>query len=168
MASVQSQMIQLLPRLRRFARGLSGSAAAADDLVQGACERALRAADTWQEGTRFDSWMFRILHNLWIDDRRKARLEVIDGRSPDIAGDDGRRVTGARLEMADVRRRIAMLPDAQREVLMLVCVEGVSYREAAAILDVPIGTVMSRLARARTALAESLGEQDDAALRGVS
>jgi RNA polymerase sigma-70 factor, ECF subfamily len=168
MANIELQMIRMLPRLRRFARGLAGSVSAADDLVQGACERALRAADTWQEGTRFDSWMYRILRNLWIDDRRRLRGEAGEQVLAGIVGDDGVRVAESRLAMADVRRRIAALPDAQREILMLVCVEDVSYREAAEILGVPIGTVMSRLARARTALAEALGEGEIARARGVS
>lgn len=161
MDEFRSEMIQMLPRLRRFARGLTGSTSAADDLVQGACERALRAADSWQPGTRFDSWMYRIVRNLWIDDRRKTRPEPLDEAGMDPPGEDGRRVADSRLRMAEVRDHISALPEGQREVLMLVCVEDMSYREAADVLGVPIGTIMSRLARARVALAESLGETTD-------
>ncbi|MCC6983848.1 MAG: RNA polymerase sigma factor [Bauldia sp.] len=157
-ADIRHQIILLLPRLRRFARGLTGSAAEADDLVQGACERALRAIGSWQPGTRLDSWLFRILRNLWIDDLRRRRIAVSSEGPIDPPGEDGRTVTEARIDLGRVRERIAELPPAQREVLVLVCIEDLSYREAAAVLDVPIGTIMSRLARARQALAASLGE----------
>jgi RNA polymerase sigma-70 factor (ECF subfamily) len=155
-ADVRREIIVLLPRLRRFARALVGSADEADDLVQGACERALRAIDSWEPGSRLDSWMFRILRNLWIDQMRRKRAErIAHGSSigPETPGEDGRRVTESRLELKHVRGRIAALPEHQREVLALVCIEDLSYREAAANLQVPVGTVMSRLARARQTLA---------------
>jgi RNA polymerase sigma-70 factor (ECF subfamily) len=167
-ADIRQEIILLLPRLRRFARGLTGSATEADDLVQGTCERALRAAHTWQPGTRLDSWLFRILRNLWIDDLRRRRVSVGGDEAFDLPGEDGRIVTEARLDLARVRERIAGLPPVQREVLVLVCVEDLSYREAAAVLDVPIGTIMSRLARARTALAASLGDSETASVRGAA
>lgn len=157
-ADIRQQIILLLPRLRRFARGLTGSAAEADDLVQGSCERALRAIESWQPGTRLDSWLFRILRNLWIDDLRRRRVSVGSDEPFDPPGEDGRTVTEARIDLGRVREHIAGLPPAQREVLVLVCIEDLSYREAAAVLDIPIGTIMSRLARARQALAASLGE----------
>jgi RNA polymerase sigma-70 factor, ECF subfamily len=148
------QMIAILPRLRRFARALVRSSDDADDLVQGACERALRAIDSWEPGTRLDSWMFRILRNLWIDQMRKRRMETNAGLDPgqDIEGEDGRRIVESRRELAEIRSVITRLPEQQREVLALVCIEDMSYRETASILDIPIGTVMSRLARARQAL----------------
>jgi RNA polymerase sigma-70 factor, ECF subfamily len=171
---VRQQMIALLPRLRRFATALAGSRDAADDLVQGACERALRAIDTWEPGSRLDSWMFRIVRNLWIDQLRRRKAEkVVD--DPDIGskvvGEDGRRTAESRLELADVRAAIATLPERQREVLALVCIEDLSYREAAAILEVQIGTVMSRLARARATLAATIdraGHRTSARVRGVN
>jgi RNA polymerase sigma-70 factor, ECF subfamily len=156
---VRHEMILLLPRLRRFARALAGSREDADDLVQAACERALRAIDSWEPGSRLDSWMFRILRNLWIDQlRRKKSENIVDHREGEIeiAGEDGRRTTESRLELAQVRATIATLPEPQRDVLVLVCIEDLSYREAAAVLDVPLGTVMSRLARARQTLAAAL------------
>jgi RNA polymerase sigma-70 factor, ECF subfamily len=160
---VRHQIIALLPRLRRFARALAGSREDADDLVQAACERALRAIDSWEPGSRLDSWMFRILRNLWIDQLRRKRTERIvdqhDGEI-DVAGEDGRRTAESRLELAHVRATIATLPQAQRDVLVLVCIEDLSYREAAAVLDVPVGTVMSRLARARHALAAALAGRE--------
>ena len=160
-SDVRNQIIVLLPRLRRFARALSGSADEADDLVQGACERALRSIDSWQPDSRLDSWMFRILRNLWIDQVRRRKAErIADPPDADleVPGEDGRRTVESRLELAQVRGAIATLPEQQREVLALVCIEDLSYRDAAAVLDVPIGTVMSRLARARQALATRLAE----------
>jgi RNA polymerase sigma-70 factor (ECF subfamily) len=158
-ADVPSQIVVMLPRLRRFARGLAGSADQADDLVQGACERALKAIDTWQPGTRLDSWMFRIVHNLWVDTARKRRREVPEDPDFEVAGEDGRRTALGRLELMDVRAAIARLPADQRDALVLVCIEDFSYRDAAETLGVPIGTVMSRLARGRQALAAALGEE---------
>jgi RNA polymerase sigma-70 factor (ECF subfamily) len=152
-------MVALLPRLRRFACGLTGSLADADDLVQSACERALSRIEQWQPGTRLDSWMFRIAQNLWIDRIRQSRgreillpAEALAERSVG----DAVREQEARLAMTAVRREIAKLPEDQRAVLMLVTVEGVSYKEASEILEIPIGTVMSRLARARLALARAI------------
>jgi len=151
-SDIGGDIIVLLPRLRRFARGLSRSQDEADDLVQAACERAIRAADSFEPGTRLDSWMFRIIRNLRIDQARRMPMAPLDDGA-DPPGEDGRRTVEARLELQDVRAAIAALPDEQREVLLLVCVEDMSYRDAAGILDIPIGTVMSRLARARQALA---------------
>lgn len=151
---VQDDLVALLPRLRRFARGLAGSLDAADDLVQAACERALANRQQWQPGTRLDSWMFRIVQNLWIDRLRAdgrwryAGADALDS----LPANDMASAVEARIELAAVRRAIDALPDDQRAVLMQVTVDGRSYREAAEILDIPIGTVMSRLARARLAL----------------
>lgn len=158
-------MIALLPRLRRFARGLSGSADDADDLVQGTCERALRAIGGWEPGTRLDSWMYRILRNLWIDQVRRHHPESLDEQTVEIAGEDGRTTVETRLTLADVRAGIARLPPDQREVLVLVCIEDLSYRQAADILDIPIGTVMSRLARGRSALGAALSGETDAPVK---
>jgi RNA polymerase sigma-70 factor (ECF subfamily) len=148
------QLIAVLPRLRRFARGISGSAVEADDLVQAACERALARRHQFQEGTRFDSWMFRIVQTIWIDqirarDVRKEDGELVDGR---YGSDEPVRRVEARLSLGEVRRAVDRLPAEQRAALLLVTVEGLSYREAAAVTGVPVGTIMSRLARARVAL----------------
>lgn len=163
-ASVRHEIVAMLPRLRRFARGLCGSATEADDLVQSACEKALRGIDSWQPGTKLDSWMFRILRNLWIDQVRKRRAEVQGDAelAAELPGEDGRRTSYFLLELKEVRAAIAALAEQQREVLVLVCIEDRSYREAAEILGVPTGTVMSRLARARAALVTALnGEADE-------
>jgi RNA polymerase sigma-70 factor (ECF subfamily) len=158
-STIGHDLVAMLPRLRRFALMLCRSPSLADDLVQGACERALANAGSWTPGTRFDAWMFRILRNHWIDHLRRLRTE---GMSADIDSQgQSLRDEGAgegpvisRLTLAEVQRAITHLPEEQREVLMLVCVEDLAYREAADVLGVPIGTVMSRLARARKRLVE--------------
>jgi RNA polymerase sigma-70 factor (ECF subfamily) len=154
------QLVALLPNLRRFAISLCRTRDGADDLVQAACERALAHADRFEAGTRFNAWMFRILRNLWIDQLRKRSTagpqEDIDQRQ-DIVGASGEREVEARLTLNAVGQAIMTLPDEQREVLLLVCVEDLSYKEAADVLGIPIGTVMSRLSRARKALADAAG-----------
>lgn len=158
-------MIALLPRLRRFARGLTGSEVEADDLVQAACERAIQRIGQWQPGTRLDSWMFRIMQNLWIDAIRMGKLRgshlsVVDPESQQAQGLDGEQTTMNRLTLEAVRRGVQRLPPDQRSVLLLVCVEGQSYKETADALGIPVGTVMSRLSRARLALNRMVGGPD--------
>lgn len=155
------QIVALLPRLRRFGAALTGSVDAGDDVVQAACERALRARAQFEPGTRLDSWMFRIMRNLWIDQRRAQGRAGSAITEPEVlemvAGDDGRRVTEGRLTLDAVREAMAGLPADQREVLAAVCIEGLSYAEVAAMLGLPLGTVMSRLHRARRSLGARLG-----------
>jgi RNA polymerase sigma-70 factor, ECF subfamily len=148
------QLIAVLPRLRRFARGLAGSVADADDLVQAACERALARQHQFQEGTRFDSWMFRIVQTIWIDQvrSRDVRKEGGDIAEERLGSDEPVRRVEARLALGEVRRALDSLPPDQRTTLLLVTVDGLSYREAAEVVQVPVGTIMSRLARARIAL----------------
>ncbi len=157
---IGEQLIAMLPILRRFALSLTHSPDRADDLVQAACERALSNAERYEPGTRFDAWMFRITRNLWIDRVRREKTagptDDIDERA-DIAGVSGVEVVEARSEMMTVSAAIEALPSEQREVLILTCVEDLPYREVADVLGVPIGTVMSRLARARIKLAEATG-----------
>jgi RNA polymerase sigma-70 factor, ECF subfamily len=153
-------LIALVPKLRRFALSLCGNAHDADDLVQSACEKALRNAAQFQPGTRMDSWMYRIIQTLWLDDLRKRKLRGAPVDPMEIAiGDDGKaaRLPEDRLMLAQTSAAMASLPAAQRAVLSLVAIEGLSYQEAADVLDVPIGTVMSRLARARDSLLPQLG-----------
>ena len=148
------QLIAVLPRLRRFARGLSGSVSDADDLVQAACERALARQHQFQEGTRFDSWMFRIVQTIWIDQVRSRDVRKEDGDIAEdrLGSDEPARRVEARLALDEVRRALDRLPPDQRTALLLVTVEGLSYKEAAEVVQVPVGTIMSRLARARIAL----------------
>jgi RNA polymerase sigma-70 factor (ECF subfamily) len=156
--SVRSELPALVPRLRRYAYALCQSSALADDLVQSACERALAQSSLWTPGTRLDAWLFRIIRNCWIDGVRRARVQA-EVESTEI-GDyvvDGERHAIGRVEFGQIAERIEALPWEQREVLLLVCVDDLSYREAAEILNVPIGTVMSRLARARKRLVEKCG-----------
>lgn len=157
--AIRSEMIQMLPRLRAFGRSLTGVQDQADDLVQQTVEKALRHIDSYAPGTRLDSWMFRIMRNTWIDGHRARRptasLDDVEAQHP-LVGEDGRDVTEARIYLAQVRKIINALPEDQRAVLMLVCVEGMRYREVAKALDIPEGTVMSRLSRGRLALAEAL------------
>ncbi|MBM3557420.1 MAG: RNA polymerase sigma factor [Alphaproteobacteria bacterium] len=153
------QIVDLLPRLRRFARGLTGSPQDADDLVQNACVRAIERAHQYTDGTRLDSWMYRIMHNRWLDEIRARKVRAVDdGADLDrIVADDGVARVEANLTLDAVRRLVARLPEDQRAVLLLVCVEGLAYKDAAETLGIPIGTVMSRLARARGALARQAG-----------
>ena len=163
---MEEELVALLPRLRRFARALCRGDAEADDLVQAACERALTRRDRFLPGTRLDSWLYRIMQNLWLDRGRtaQARREHLDiDTVDDLAGVDGRDETEAWILLAQVRERVAALPEGQRLVLALVSVEGLSYRETAERLAVPIGTVMSRLARARRRLFDLLGEAPERA-----
>jgi RNA polymerase sigma-70 factor (ECF subfamily) len=148
------QLITVLPRLRRFARGLSGSLTDADDLVQAACERALARQHQFQEGTRFDSWMFRIVQTIWIDQIRSRDVRKEDGdiAQDRLGSDEPVRRVESRLALDEVRRALDCLPPDQRTALLLVTVEGLSYKEAAETVQVPVGTIMSRLARARIAL----------------
>lgn len=157
------ELVALLPRLRRFARSLCGDATLADDLVQLACERALKAQASFEEGTRLDAWVFRILRNVWLDGIRKTKSEGVSEPVEDavgLSGEDGRRTAHASLAAGAVMEAMGRLAPDHREVLTLVCVEDLSYREAADRLGAPIGTVMSRLSRARKALGEALGLAD--------
>jgi RNA polymerase sigma-70 factor, ECF subfamily len=149
------QLCQFTPRLRRFALTLTGSQVDADDLVQSTFERALVCLQQWEPGTRLDSWLYRIAQNLWIDQRRRMRVRGTTESADDMVlpGEDGREVNERNLMVRDAMRALAALPEEQQVVLALVSIEGLSYEEAAKVLNVPRGTVMSRLARARRAVA---------------
>jgi len=160
--TLRYQMVGLLPRLRRFARSLAKDPDKADDLVQAACERALGRLDQLREGTRLDSWLYRIIYTQWIDRLRRssirsAGLVVLSNENLNTPNDGN---PGARLEAAiDLRNALRTLPEDHNIALMLVCVEGYSYAETAAVLDVPAGTVASRVARARNMLGRILFEE---------
>ena len=159
--AVRNEMLRLLPRLRRFCLALTGSAADGDDLVQDTVERALKHLHTWEPGTRLDSWMFRIAKNRFVDGRRAAKREnLVTVDALEEAGrvsEDGERAAEARLMLKTVDEAMRHLPPEQREAVALVLIDGLSYREAAGILDIPIGTLTSRISRARAALAEAIG-----------
>jgi len=155
------ELAGLLPRLRRFARSLTYDHADADDLVQLSLERALNARAQWQPGTRLDSWMYRIMKNAWIDETRarsRRRRTFATAEAGAHVGVDARPALEARIEVGHVERAMARLPDEQRLAVALVLVEELSYKEAAAVLDVPMGTLTSRLVRGRQALMVGLGE----------
>ncbi len=161
--AIRDELIRCLPRLRRFARVLTGADADAEDLVQDTIERALKSAGQWTPGTHLDRWLFRIARNAWIDRARmeKRRGAPIDVDAlTDLAGEDGRATVDGRHMLQRVQTLVAALPADQRAVLGLVAIEGRSYREAADILETPVGTVMSRLARARRALSDALRLDD--------
>jgi RNA polymerase sigma-70 factor (ECF subfamily) len=159
--SFESDLLAILPRLRRFAASLSHDRADGDDLCQAALERGLKARDQWQPGTRLDSWMYRIMRNLWIDEaraRQRAAKTFVPEEAGAHVGHAGDRDVEAHMMLSDVDRAMQALPDEQREAIALVLVEGLSYKEAAAVLGVPMGTLTSRLVRGRGALMALMGE----------
>jgi RNA polymerase sigma-70 factor (ECF subfamily) len=153
---VREQIVALLPRLRRFGRAITRHASDADDLVQISIERALLRHEQWRPESPFHSWMFGIMRNAWIDESR-ARSRRGQVLAPEEAGlEVGDHASEAQLRLLSVQRAMASLPDDQRLAVALVLIEGLSYKEAAAALDVPIGTLTSRLARGREALQKQL------------
>lgn len=161
---VKAEIVAIVPRLRRCAWALTGSRDEGDDLVQVTCVKALGALDQYRPGTRVEAWMMRILYNGWIDRSRSrsrhAAVTVADPEAVDALSDAGlgARTAEARLELMQVRRAMGRLASEQRAVLGLVAIEGLSYREAAEALDIPVGTVMSRLGRARARLSAMMEE----------
>jgi RNA polymerase sigma-70 factor, ECF subfamily len=156
-------LIAILPRLRRFALSLARKPDLADDLVQISCEKALANAASWTEGTRFDAWMFRILRNTWIDQTRRRKTEGATEdvyTREDLVGVRGDTAVENLLTLQKVWEAIGNLPHEHREILVLVCVEGLTYKEAADVLNLPVGTVMSRLARARMKIMALSGIDD--------
>ena len=149
----------LFPRLWRYCFVLTGDRSAADDLAQAACLRALEYEHQFRMGTRLDRWMFRIAQTIWLNQLRAAKIRQGSGTLPpaetvlaDTAAD-----SETILYVSQVLSAVMELPEAQRNVIFLVCVEGYSYKDAADHLGVPLGTVMSRLASARAKLTSSLG-----------
>lgn len=155
------ELTALLPRLRRFARGIAHDAADGDDLCQATIERALKSSRQWQEGTRLDAWMYKIMRNIWIDEMRARgrRAQTFASEEEGLGvGDSGDRAIEAHVELGNVDRALGQLPAEQREAVMLVLVEGFAYKEAAEIIGCPMGTLTSRLVRGREALMRELGE----------
>jgi RNA polymerase sigma-70 factor (ECF subfamily) len=155
--AVREGLIPLLPRLRRLARALAGQVADADDLVQIVLERALARAAQWRPDAALDKWVFAIARTAWRDELR-ARGRAQHLFAPEEAGEmaaDGTAQPAQRLAQA---LALAALPPDHREVVALVLVEGMSYGEAAELLEVPVGTVTSRLARARASVQAQLGK----------
>jgi len=145
-----AQIVAVIPRLRRYARALTGERVAADDLVQDTLERAWRKLHLFRSGTDLRAWLFTVMHNVYVNQVRSSRPVFADEETLAELPERVREVDG--LAMRDLDRAIRRLPDEQREVLLLVALEDMSYEEAARTLEIPIGTVMSRLSRAREKL----------------
>ncbi|MGZ8266841.1 MAG: RNA polymerase sigma factor [Burkholderiales bacterium] len=150
MSDFATRVEELIPRLRRYARALTGERGAADDLVQDTLERAWVKLHLWRSGSDLRAWLFTIMHNVYVNQMRGRRNEVeLDEDSLDMPQ---RPTQTDLLEVRDIEAALRRLPQEQREVLLLVALERMSYGEAARTLSIPIGTVMSRLARAREKL----------------
>jgi RNA polymerase sigma-70 factor (ECF subfamily) len=151
-----------IPRLRRYARALTRDSNRADDLVQDTLLRALDKAHLWQMGTDLRAWLFTIMHNQYVNDIRRAKREQatldVDQVASTLAATTD---PSASRQLAELDRALGHLSNGQREVVLLVGLEGMSYDEAAKILRVPIGTIRSRLARARNALRSLMGINDE-------
>lgn len=146
-----AQAAQYIPRLRRYARALTGDISAADDLVQDALERALVKRALWREDTDLRAWLFTVMHNVFVNQVRSAaarRTIPMDDAIADLPSP----AHADRLEIRDLDAALQALPDEQRTVVLLVGLEQMTYEEAALVLEVPIGTVMSRLSRGRERL----------------
>jgi RNA polymerase sigma-70 factor (ECF subfamily) len=153
MKDVRARMVEFLPRLRRFAYALTGDPHQGDDLVQETCAHALSRVDQFQSGTRLDSWMFHIAQNIWIDRARSRehRGEVLSAEHNVVVTNERDMLeSGVPLEV--INRAISQLPADQQVLLALVCVDGLAYNETAEIMNVSVGTVMSRLSHARRSL----------------
>ena len=147
-----SQVMLHLPRLRRYARALTGERAAADDLVQDTLERACNKLHLWRRGSDLRAWLFTIMHNVFVNQVRGRAVLPLVPLNDEIMEVPARMAQSDRLEIRDLDAALAQLPDEQREVLLLVGLEQLSYDETAKVLRIPIGTVMSRLWRARERL----------------
>jgi RNA polymerase sigma-70 factor (ECF subfamily) len=152
----EASLVACIPNLRRYARGLVSDAAQADDLVQDTLERAWSRFARWERRGDLRAWMFGILHHRFIDHLRAARRRPEDSAGDALPELPQRADQADGIEVRDLDRLLQRLPAEQREVLLLVAVEEMSYAEAAAVVGVPVGTVMSRLARGRERLRQAL------------
>lgn len=159
--ALRQEIVSFLPRLRRFARSLARDPDRADDLVQAACQRALERLDQIRVGSRLDSWLYRIIYTRWIDKLRRdktrsANVVVLKGEDVPVAanGNEDNDLATA----LDIKKALEKLPVEHRAAIMLVSVEGYSYQETASVLDLPIGTVASRVVRARAMLGRLLAQ----------
>lgn len=160
-STFDSELAVVWPRLRRFAYALSRNAADADDLAQMVAEKAFKSFEQFDAGTRFDSWIFRICRTVWIDTvraRSRRGAHEAPAEAAEAVGHDPTAATEAAVDLGKAMAAMQRLPEEQREVVALILIEGFGYREAAEILDQPIGTISSRLVRGRQALLSLLGE----------
>jgi RNA polymerase sigma-70 factor, ECF subfamily len=151
-----------IPRLRRYARALTRDAARADDLVQSCLVRAIAKEHLWEPGTDLRAWLFTILHNQNVNEIRRSVREGVTVAVEDVAPalTVAPRAASS-LQLRDLERAIGLLPEEQRQVILLVGLEGMRYEEVAAVLDIPIGTVRSRLSRGREMLRRLMDIKDD-------
>jgi len=159
MSALQSQIIAILPKLRRFAYSLTGNAADGDDLLQNTVERVLKKKHSYDPSKKLDNWIFTIARNIWIDEiraRNRRGISVNIDDQYDLKGSDGVKVSEQKLLTEQVLKAMAKLPENQHQVAYYVLVEGNSYKEAADILNLPIGTIMSTLSRARQSLSATM------------
>jgi len=161
-----TELIQHIPRLRRYARALTGDASRADDLVQDTLERALSKLDLWRPGSDLRAWLFSLMHNLFVNQVRSAANRSIQALDTlDEIAVEGSQLTA--LAVRDIGKALACLPAEQREVILLVGLEQFGYAETARILGVPQGTVMSRLSRGRERLRQLLEGEPASRLKVV-
>lgn len=151
MSDHESPITQHIPRLRRYARALTGERSAADDLVQDTLERALSRFHLWRQGSDLRAWLFTIMHNIYVNQVR-SRIRHPQEPLDESAADELRAREPDWGELRDIEEALARLPGEQRSVLLLVGLEQFTYEEAARVLDIPLGTVMSRLSRGRERL----------------
>ena len=144
--------VQYIPRLRRYARALTGDRSRADDLVQDTLERALVKFHLWQPGSDLRAWLFTIMHNVYVNQLRAQPAGLTAGLDDEAIQVAVRPTQSDLLEVHDLQAALLHLPEEQREVLLLVGLEQMTYEETAGVLGIPIGTVMSRLSRARERL----------------
>ena len=159
MSEDSRDIVQHIPRLRRYARALTGDRTCADDLVQDTLERAMVKFRLWQSGSDLRAWLFTIMHNIFLNQLRARRADASDSLDEEIDSVAARPTQTDMLELRDVQAALLLLPDEQREILLLIGLEQMSYSDAAEALGVPAGTVMSRLSRARTRLKNILDRE---------
>ncbi|MEX1034261.1 MAG: RNA polymerase sigma factor [Cellvibrionaceae bacterium] len=154
---IKNELTSLVPMIRRFAYSLTGSMPDADDLLQNTIERVL--SRRVPDDVELTKWVFRVCRNLWIDEFRSRKVRQIAAQQPELSADqivDGENAIHSEMELDRVNLAMEQLPSDQRSILSLVAIQGMSYKEVAETLEIPMGTVMSRLARARTALCHHL------------
>jgi RNA polymerase sigma-70 factor (ECF subfamily) len=159
-------IIEHIPRLRRYARALVGDRYVADDLVQDTLERAWNKFHLWREGSDLRAWLFTIMHNVFINQARRRRLEI-EQPMDELPTTVARAAPGERLEPEDVDRALRTLSPEQREVVLLIAVEQLTYEEVGRALGIPLGTVMSRLSRGRERMRQMLGDPATVPLKVV-
>ena len=166
--SFEAEVISWLPQLRRYARALTGDRAWADDLVQDTAERALARWAAFRPNSNLRAWLLTILRHLYIDQLRGRREIAVDDESAPWRNLEAPHGEVDGLVLRDLQRALYCLPVEQREVMLLVCVEDMSYQEASVVLNVPAGTVMSRLSRAREHMRVLLGEEPEPGRKSAS